>query len=571
LSKDETGDTPPQAGPAVSLGRPLHTRRAPGRLVAGTAFLLLGVWTAVAFGLNAAGVARARRLAASYSLDQRRPAEFSTLGLQQVAEGPGLVLADAALADALVGPPAGLEPEALRQWTAAASGLNAELANARGLVLDALTTRPGAAQYGFLLGEIVYVEQRRVEEGTPDAWRWVRPLQLAGTSAPGLTPAWTFLAGACLEQWPRLAARQREVADQALAFAFHDPGFIERSFLAATSAVGMPQALKLLPDESKPLHAALQSLAGSGAIAQAALLLPRLERSSRSERAAALSRIEERRSLGDLDGVRAAGATWLNDFPPENFDDATGRAQTARLLKAWPNDIPGAWRRDPRGTMVRFFLEHREREAPGDALLRATEALTAVPEIESARVHLLAGDVAGAEAIAKRSRTGWSYDWAPYLVELARERLRGGRPAAAKDALDRLSASARESCEVVVLRQALAGAGGSEEEARSVAASLKWLDRSAIPPEAWSAEGSTSLCIARTDPAARMTVELSAAQPAILRYGWNGGWWGRVVAGAGPQSFTTPLPPGTGRQRFTVEAEFGGPIRLGKASVSPGG
>jgi hypothetical protein len=549
---------------------PLVIRRPRSTALAAVALLLVA-WSLFGFVQDQRSRGAAERFARRFTLDRRRPLEVAAMGLERSPDGAAAVAVDAALEDARgSGPPIDIEPEARALWVQAALGLGVELELARDLMLDAVGYRPASARDRFLLGSVVYAAQARSLAGDPR--QWIEPLTLAASAAPGLDPIFSQMGGAYLESWPRLSPGQRKGAALAWQRAFADPGFVARALLPAGAILGREQAVRLVPEQASSLRAAFDALARDGDVARAAALRPRLERALREDRDLGIAKIRQRLASGDLEGARSLCQEWLTRSPAGEFDDPSGRAQTARVLELWPSDTGGAWRTDPRGELVRFFLNRRETEVRGDALLRATDALTGVPDTVRARVRFLAGDPAGADDVLQKSGRPGSFEWVPYLVEVARVKLAAGDAGGARVVLKGLSPSVTDGCDVLLLRRDVAAALGDEAEAAVVEERLRWLRRDSFPAEAWSAAGSMSLCLDDKFPRGRkLRISIDAAAPAILSFGWNGGREGSVLVPKGPSTVTLPLPPLSGRQTLSVSSEAGGAISVGSASIGTGG
>jgi hypothetical protein len=549
---------------------PLVIRR-PRSTALAAASLALMAWSLLGFVQDQRLRGGADAFARRFTLDRRRPLEVAGMSLERSPDGASAVAVDAALEDARgSGPPVDLEPEARALWVQAALALAQELESSRNLMLDAVAYRPGSARNRFLLGSVVYTGQARSLAGDPQ--QWIEPLTLAASAAPGLAPIFSQIGGAYLESWPRLSPEQRAGAAFAWQKAFADPGFVTRALLPAGALVGRDEVVRLLPADAASLRAAFDALARDGDVSRAAALRPRLEKALREDRDLGIAKIGQRLASGDLEGARSACQEWLVRSPAGEFDDPSGRAQAALVLELWPSDTGGAWRTDPRGELARFFLNRREKDVRGDALLRATDALTGVPDTVRARVRFLAGDAGGADDVLQKSGSPGSLEWAPYLTEVARGKLASGDAGGARAVLKGLSPSAADGCDVLLLRRDVAVALGDEAERAAAEERLRWLRRGSLPAEAWSAAGSMSLCLDDKAPAGRrLRISIDAAGPAIVAFGWNGGREGSVLVPKGPSTLTLPLPPLAGRQILSVSSEAGAAISLGSATIANGG
>ncbi len=455
-----------------------------------------------------------------------------------------------------------LGPHLPRAWPESLSRRDEQLRAARDLMLDAVEARPGWAYHRFLLGRVVYAAARGSRNTNPVGRTelWAVPLRRAAEAAPGAA-MWATLGGAYLESWSGLPPAMRAEAPAVLKRAFLDPGFVSRTFLSAATALGREEAIRLLPDLSRPLRAAVEALSRGGDVAGAAVLFGRLERAERKQRAVDLWKIEERDRLGDIEDLRAACSGWVSEHPISDFDHPPGRALVARILELWPNDKTGDWRTDPRGELVRFFLNGRERDVKGEAMDRAVEALSGVPQAVRARVKLLAADPHRAQALTGESETEDSFEWTPFFVELAGFELKRGHAREARMALERLAPDAHEECDLLLARREVARALGDGLELDAVSQRLESLSASFYPQGAWSADGTLSLCVDPEQSASRfLTVELVTQSPALVSYGWDGGRLGALLV-RGNGVVRVPLTGLIGRRTFSIRALIGGPAR----------
>lgn len=534
--------------------------------------LALAAWSAVAFVGESVRFERARDVARRFTLDRRRPLEIAAVPLQRTADAAAAVVVDAALDDARgSGPPAEIDPDVRALWLQAAGTIGPELEASRELALDAARRRPGRAQHRLLIAAVEEALDKRAG-GKGDPGLWIEPFRLAASAAPGLAPIYGALGRAYLQSWPRLNAEQRADASAVWARAFADPDFVAKALMPAGALIGTDAALHLVPEKAPSLRAAYDSLTRSGDLPRAAALQPRLDRALRVEREEELARIAEWLQEGDLESARSACHDWLKRTPMTEFDDPAGRAQTARLLELWPGDKVGPWRSDARAELIRFFLNHREKDVSPDVLLRAADALTGVPDTVRARLRFLAGDPSEADEIRRRSSSPDSFEWVPYLVEVAGARLARGDAGGARVILRGLSPAAAEGCDVMLLRRDVARALDDAEETATANERLRFLLRSSLPPEAWSAAGTLSLCLdPRASAQRELRVGLQADGPAIVAFGWNGGRQGSLLIPAGTTTLRVGVPPLFGRNTFSVASEAGSPIRLGEVAVSEAG
>lgn len=535
------------------------------RIAAGALCAILAGWALADLVRDRIARRPAAEFAHRFALDRRRPLEISAMRLAPWPDVAAAAAADAALD----GPPdREASAEQKRLWQESQASRDAELEGARDLMLEAVARRPGWGPHRFVLGRTVRTLQRR-PGGTDRAADWFVPIKLAGAAAPGMDPVYDYLSGAILESWPELGPEARAEAPALLRRAFLDVGPVASGFLAARVRLGSDAAVALLPDDAGPLAAASSALIRSGDIVAAAHLQPALRVAARRAREEDLRSIAQRRAAGDLSGARSLCETTYARFPPHDFDDAPGRAQSARLLALWPNDAGGVWRTDPRGELVRFFLERREGDARPDAMLAAVEALSAVPATAEARVRLLAGDMAGALELMRTSGTAASNEWVSFRLAAARAELARGNPGGARVLLGGLSSTAREGCDALLCRRDVARSLGDAADVAYAEERLRGMDRSEFPPEAWSETGSMTICAAAPGPR-RLRIEIDAEKPALVRYGRDGGRSDVLLVPAGSGPVTLAFQASGGRQTISVSAEAGGPIRLGAASLEAG-
>ncbi len=533
-------------------------------MAAGILFVLLAAWALADLARDRMERRPARDFTRRFALDRRRPLEVGAMRLAVWPDGAAAAAADAAVD----GPPdREASSEQRRLWLEAQATRDAELEGGRDLMLDAVARRPGWGPHRFLLGRAVRTLQHRPNHSDRPV-EWFVPLKLAGAAAPGMDPIYASLGEAMLESWIELPPEAREQAPAVLRRAFLEESSVASGFLAARTRLG-DAAFALLPDAAGPMTAASKALIGSGDLASAARLRPALLEASRRAREEDLRAIALRRAAGDFSGARYLCETSYTKYPPHDFDDGPGRAQSARLLALWPNDAGGVWRTDPRGELVRFFLDRRETDARPDAMLAAVETLSAVPEVAEARVRLLAGDRAGALDLMKGSGAASAYEWVPFRLAAARAELARGDPRAARALLEGLSGSAAEGCDALLCRRDVARALGEKAQVAYTEGRLQAMDRTALPAEAWSEVGSMTICVPAPGRR-RLRVEIDAQKPAIVRYGRDGGRSGAALVPAGTSTLVLPLEASAGRQTVSVSTEAGGPIRLGASAFAPG-
>jgi hypothetical protein len=507
--------------------------------------------------------------ARTYTLDVRRARYVDSARLEPKADLSALVLANAALEDALGTIPwREMSPAERERWVAALSRLNEELAGARALALEAVAARPGWPFHRLLLGQLVYAADRRALSldlyARPE--RWMTPLREAASAAPGVDLGWTFLGGAMLESWGFLPqAAQREGA-QVLRRAFLDPSFVSRAFCAASDVFGRAKAMELLPDATGSIRAAREALAGIGDVASVATLEERWERLEMAAREADLKKLEERARLGDENGLRAGCHAWVATHPLLDFDTPKGRKQAARVLELWPGDVARPWRAAGRGELVRFFLDGRAADAPADAVGRAVGALVGVPEVARARAALMAGDRYALSRVLHDTQTLGTFEWTPLFVELSRMELRAGRLAEAVEAVGQVAPGAREECEVLLVRRDVARAEQNKKELDAVAAGLRKARAGMLEPQGVGG-ASLSLCVDSEQDSGRvLAATVRVTGQSLVAYGWNRGRLGAELVER-EKDISVPLAGRHGRVAFSIRTLAGGAAEIKSAVV----
>jgi hypothetical protein len=380
---------------------------------------------------------------------------------------------------------------------------------------------------------------------------------------------WETLASDCLDSWSHLSPAFRTESPAIFRRAFLDPDFVTQSLVPVSQVLGRDETIRLLPEAPKTLETAAKEMARAGDIDAAALLTARRETAERQQRAIDLRRIEQRAAFRDEEGLERACALWVWNHPLGEFDDPSGRSQSARVLELWPNDRLGSWRGDARAQLVRYFLAGREADVPPRALARALEPLSGVPPTVAARVKLLRGDVEGANEISQESAAEGALEWTPYYLTLSRFELSQGKPALARSALARVAPGAREECEVLIARREVARALDDQRETQAVQEVLERLKSGFDPQQSWSPKGTLSVCIAPERAAVRvLTVDLIAEKPAIIGYGWDGGRLGTLFVRENG-TLSVPFQGLSGRRTFAIETLLGGKVHVSRTSIGP--
>lgn len=514
--------------------------------------LFLAILSVSHFRLSLLARVPAERFAHQLRLERLRPALTETIRLEADGDLASAIVVDAFLQQRSVKPRDG-------DWRAA-----------RDLMLDAVERRPGWSYHLFLLGKLSYAAGRQPGAKWPGGTESsFAPLHRAAAGAPAVDSIWNFLSEAYLESWARIGPAERGKALPVLHRAFLDPDFVAHALTRTVAALGQEEAFRLLPDRAGPLRAAFEALSRGGYAPGAFLLWERMSRAEMGERLSDLRKVEELHRSRDTDGLRAACRAWVSAHGVGDFDGPRGRSQVARLLELWPREA-GRWLGDPRGEILRFFLAGRQREVKGEVLSRVAEALSGTPDSVLARTRLLSGNLEGALSLAREAGSSVSLEWTPFFVELARHYLGQMRPREAQGALARLSLAARDECGVLLARRAAARALGEESELQEVRDRLQWLQRDSYPRDAWTPSGSLSLCLDPEWASHRLEVELEAASPSLLSYGWDGGRLGSLLLPGGIGKLSVPLAGLSGYHSFSVVSVAGGSFQVSRTILNPG-
>ena len=321
----------------------------------------------------------------------------------------------------------------------------------------------------------------------------------------------------------------------------------------------------LLPEDAEVLDAAAGVFAQQGDVPATALLLARAVAAERRERQEGLAELERRAKLGDLEGVYAGCRAWFDAHPFEDLDDDAGRRQVARLLALWPDIRFGSWSRDRRARLVRFFLEGRTSAVASEALARAIESLTGVPDSVRAHVYLLADNLAAAQGLARSGSSIGSFEWDPYQLELSRRMLAAGKLAEARTALTRLSLLGGDGCEALLARRAYARAAQNSGELAAVEERLAAL-RQTVSGE-WGSRGALSICIDPEIGGGSLLVSVGPGSPALIAYGFDGGRAGTASIGGDGGSLGVSLVGLTGQRTLWTSLLIGGRDRSIQASL----
>ena len=483
----------------------------------------------------------AQQFADRYNMPLRRPEIVKSLEYAPSSDFATDLVTDTMLND-LVTPVNlnSLSPEARAAWMDAVSLYDEELTSAADLELGAIAARPGWPYHSALLGQLVYAQQAHALSPAlvTNYKRWARPLHNAAAAAETDNSLWQSLAAAEIETWPDLGRVHAGNARSVFRHAFEDPEFVTGTFRLAINTIGKENAIRALPDRARPLWAALEECGRIGDIFAAWSIHQRWDAAEWREREADLVQTEKASTRLDVDEARRLCARWSSIHSVWDYDSSEARSQAARLLEVWPAGTEGRWLDDPRSQFVRYFLSGRTVNVKGSSLLRSVESLSGVPLPVLARIHVLAGDISGAEAIAKASDSFGAFEWTPYVLELARYWNSRNDKARARAALAQLPPAAREECDTLLMRHAVEGG-----EKVAISSDDRPLEVAAGSPVA--------LCVDR--PAA-LVLEISSAAGAIVDYGWDGARTATVLAPPGSRLSRTVASPEMGIRQLTTRA-----------------
>ena len=485
-----------------------------------------------------------------YHVAERYPAHAATIALASTADLANEIAADVALQDISGSVDLSRVDAALRQlWISSVARFDDELADARGLLVEAVRLRPGWAFNRALLGELEFLRARR-QMALPGATeRWFVPLRSAMSDSPGEESFASFAGSALLEAWPYVGATHRGETMPIFRRALRDPQFVQRSYLLLIDVAGHDAVFAALPESAPSIRFAIDAEAEVGDVDAVARLFPRWERVEWKARVDDLAAVRERERLADLPGAKGKAILWLTRHAIHDFDTPAGWRQLSELLAAWPHE-PGTWRSDPRADIIQFLLEGRTRGVDGRAIRDAAALLAEVPPAVAARAALLAGDRFNAERIARGSATTGSFEWTDFYVDLAMERLAAGDRTEAAAALALVAPAARGECDVAIARAAIDG--------RTSAAATT------DPVASWTGLR-VPLCLARNGRVVEALVD--AASPAVVSFGWDDGRYGTLRLKAGANRIPIPTDGRAGRHVFFLRRVTGGEIIPLRASA----
>lgn len=416
------------------------------------------------------------------------------------------------------------------------------------LLVSAVADRPGWPYHAALLAEIEFARESRASSDPGE--RFLAPLRAARKRAPSDDALASFFALAALD----LEGRVSPEAGVALTQVLERPAFLAATLPTLTSRLGAEEVLALLPRTAAASRAAFGILASQGDVKRAAAQLARYEALEREERDRALRAIEQRLSHGDVARARSLCETFVRERSIEDLDDTAGLAQLARLLELWPGGIEASWAGDPKGPLVRFFLDGREDELSPVALVATLDEITGVPRAIRARAGVRVGEAP--ELFAPVPETRETLEWAPVWLALASRKLDSGDREGARAALAHLPAVALTTCEARLVAERTAGQ----------------LPRtSLLTAEPVSARPDGTVFTLSACTAARgdtLLFELDAASEALVAWGEGTGRSGTRLVSAGRSRLRVDLPGRQGRRSVRVRVLAGGPVTVSLPDAS---
>jgi hypothetical protein len=499
----------------------------------------------VAFTTDRASRIPARKFAEQYAMPLRRPDIVDSLEYAPSGDFATDLIADATLQD--VASPvnlSGLSAGVRSAWIDAVPKYDEQMTGASNLALDAIAERPGWPYHASLLGQLLYLRQAR--SLSPDLVRkhvfWSKPLYDAAIGAGTDNTLWQSLAVAQLQTWADLSKLHAKTVHSVFLHAFEDPEFVTNTFAPAVNIIGKEAAFSALPDRARPLWAALQAVGQRGDVLAAWSLHQRWDAAEWRERKDDLAAIEKHAARRDIDEARTLCVQWTSAHSVWDFDSKEAHAQAARLLEMWPAGTEGRWIDDPRSQIVRYFLGGRSADVNGNVLLRSIDSLSGVPQPIVARIHILAGDIAGAESIARSSDTFGTFEWTPYVLELARHWNVRDDKTRARAALAQLAPASREECDAQVVRREIEGRGDAAISSRDLSSQ--------------AAVGSPiALCMDQSSP---LSVRVTSTGPAIIDYGWDGARSASAIVMTGSRTLSIAAPAQRGMRQLTTRPAIAG-------------
>jgi hypothetical protein len=493
-----------------------------------------------AFELDRLSRVPASSFAERFTMPLRHPDVFTSLDYAPSGDFASDLVADTTLRDVyLTVNLKNLEPKEVAAWIESVQTRDQQLAQAADAMLIALSERPGWPYHASLLGQLVYT--RGALAFSPDLVgqyrRWSVPLTAGALAAPNDPEVWQLLALSYIQTWPDLARAHAPIARGVFQNAFEDPEFVRTTFRTAMQTIGTETVIGVLPDSPRPLWSAFEQLVAANEIDAAWRVHQRWDSAEWRQRQLDLDVLERIAVRSDVMDLRQACRKWLGAHSVWDYDSPSSRAQVARVLQLWPVSDVGRWPADPRVDAIAYLLSGRRDNLDGAAIARAAATLTGMPAAMQAQLHVLAGDIAGAETIARAAESFGSLEWTPYVLELSRYWLQRGNRDRARAALDLLSSASRPECESTIARAAVGdGSPAGSSGTVSVVRSGEW---------------SVPLCLAQRQPAS-VTFMLTNGSAVIVDYGWNRARSGSLLLSRPGEAVPIALPATQGFRAVTV-------------------
>ncbi|HUJ12908.1 MAG TPA: hypothetical protein VL284_03875 [Thermoanaerobaculia bacterium] len=393
---------------------------------------------------------------ARFEVGKRRPEVVKTIGFAPAADWAADIAADAALRDAYESVDLAHAPNDVREaWLRAMTRLPEELKASRDLLLASIRARPGWPFHQSLLGQVVLTEDTRDlrPELVSQSTRWSTPLMTAAGAAPAALSVWQALAAGYVATWPQLRDVHRATSATVFQHAFADPDFVRLTFPSFASVVGPETAVANLPESAQSLLVASDHFASTNELSFAWQLRRRWERAEWEERVADLDDIERHVRRGDLNDAQRLCGSWFDDHSVWDFDTPEAHAQAATLVSVCSARTAGTWRTDRVADAIRYLMTRNEDTTRyAEVLLPASETFRDIPPPMLAELRLMAGDVAGAEQIARSADDAGSLEWSSYLMLLASRYVASERFDEAGATLLRLSPAAQQMNEARLIR-----------------------------------------------------------------------------------------------------------------------
>lgn len=442
----------------------------------------------------------------------------------------------------------------------------ARLDQAARLAGEALAARPASWEAAMVLGGARYLSWSHARDSRlfTSAESWEEPLRAALRLAPVKREPVRFLAAAYLEIWPALSPAKRETARRLVAEVLRDPEELQRFLEPWLAAAGDRRtALSVIPPDPRAWERAQRFYAGRGDWQGFDQARSRWERALRTQLRARLSEADRRLARGDTLQARSLYLAAAADAPPGMRD----RELVEAALTRCPPGPVGREMAESLGRHLEWALERCLLAGcpfPPPVLKRLGRLAGPSPPQE-AMAYVMAGDLAKAVSLERRSEALWSEEWAPYHIAKARALIERRDPGAAEAALGLVHASWWKRPAYWLARRDLARATGETGDLLAAEDELRGLVRRDWPAFAWIWRGERARLEMLTAGAARgieIALDEAPAGGALVEARLDGAPLGMFPAfPARPLRLATPLPPGL----HVLELES-----LGGGRVAPG-